>query len=103
MRIMVTFSFANPGANELVRSGKIAEVFGHLMEDLKPEAAYFFPEGGERGGLVVVNVQDSSEVAGIGERFWFGMGAQVEMRPVMNGEDLQRGLAGVPGIVQRYA
>jgi len=70
--------------------------------ELKPEAAYFFPEGGERAGLFVVDMKESSEVAEIAERLFFGLNARIEMVPVMSGEDLQKGLSGVQGIIQRY-
>ena len=44
MRIMVTFSFAPDTGNSIVATGKINQVFEKLMQDLKPEAAYFYPE-----------------------------------------------------------
>ncbi len=36
-------------------------------------------------------MKDSSQVAEIGERFFFGLNAKVEMVPVMAMEDLQKG------------
>jgi hypothetical protein len=69
----------------------------------KPEAAYFFPEGGERAGLFVVQMQDSSQVADIAERFFFGLNARIEMTPVMSADDLKKGLSGIQGTIQRYA
>jgi len=38
----------------------------------------------------------------IAERFFFGLNAKVEMMPVMALEDLEQGLSGIQGIVQRY-
>jgi len=64
----------NP-ATALFAAGKVEKVFRQILEDLKPEAAYFFPEGGERTGLFVVQMQDSSQVADIAERFFFGLNA----------------------------
>lgn len=72
------------------------------MTDLKPEAAYFFPDGGERAGLMVFDMQDASEVDGVAERFFHGLNAQVEMTPVMTGEDLQKALSGVEAAIQRF-
>jgi hypothetical protein len=80
----------------------VEKVFHQIMEDLKPEAAYFFLDGGERGGFIVVNMDDSSQIAQIAERFFFGLNARIEMVPVMAAEDLQKGLSAVPDIVQRY-
>jgi len=102
MRIMVKFSFPVDTGNTAIRTGKVEKVFHQIMEDLKPEAAYFFPDGGERGGFVVVNMDDSSQIVQIAERFFFGLNARVELVPVMAPEDLQKGLAAVPDIVQRY-
>jgi hypothetical protein len=102
MRIMVKFAFPVESGNSAIRSGKVEKVFHQIMEDLKPEAAYFFPDGGERGGFIVVNMDDSSQIAQIGERFFFGLNARIEMVPVMAAEDLQKGLSAVPDIVQRY-
>ena len=38
----------------------------------------------------------------IAERFFFGLNARIEMVPVMDAEDLQKGLSEVQGIIQRY-
>ena len=102
MRTMVKFKFAAESGNEVIRSGKIDKVIQGIMEHLKPEAAYFYPEGGQRGGLMVFDMTDSSQVAEVVERFCFGLNANIELTPVMNGEDLQKGLSGVQGIIQQY-
>jgi hypothetical protein len=103
MRIMLTFSFPTDGGNDIVGSGKIAQIFEKLMADITPEAAYFYSVDGQRGGHVVINMTDSSEVAGVAERFWIGLKAQVTMTPVMNAAELQKGLAGMGDIVKRFA
>jgi len=102
MRMMVRFRFSVEAGNEIIRSGKIDKVMQGIMEDLKPEAAYFYPEEGERAGLMVFDMQNSSQVAETLERFAFGLKAKVYMTPVMSGEDLQKGLSGIPAIVAKY-
>jgi len=102
MRVMIKFAMPVEASNEAIRSGKLQKVFQQLTEDLKPEAAYFFPTGGERGGFFVVDMRESSQIAEIGERFFFGLNAKVEFVPVMAAEDLQKGLSGVAGTIQRY-
>jgi hypothetical protein len=99
---MIKFAFPVQAGNDAMRTGKIEKVFQGILEELKPEAAYFFPEGGERAGLFVVDMKESSQIAEIAERFFFGLGARIEMVPVMAAEDLQKGLSGVQGIIQRY-
>jgi hypothetical protein len=102
MRMMVKFSIPAEEGNAVLRSGKIDKVFQQLVADLKPEAGYFFPTGGERGGFFVFNMQDSWQVADTVERFFFGLNAKVELTPVMNAEDLHKALTGIKGIIDRY-
>ena len=102
MRVMIKFALPVEDSNDAVRSGKLHKVFQQLAEDLKPEASYFFPTGGERGGFFVVDMQQSSQIAEIAERFFFGLNAKIEMVPVMSAEDLQKALSGVQGTIQRY-
>ena len=99
---MIKFALPTDAGNAAIRDGKVAKVFQSLTEELKPEAAYFFPEGGERAGFFVVDMRESSQIADIAERFFFGLNARIELLPVMNAEDLHKGLAGVPGIIERY-
>jgi hypothetical protein len=102
MRIMVKFAVPVGAGNNAIRSGKIEKVFQQMLDELKPEAAYFFPDGGERAGLLVVDMQDPSQIAQTAERFFFGLDAKIEMAPVMNAEDLRKGLSGIQSIIQRY-
>lgn len=102
MRWMVKFAIPVNAGNELVASGKIGQHFQSLMEDFKPEAAYFYPDNGQRAGFLVVNVNDSSDLARVTECFWFGLHADISVTPVMNAEDLTKALDGIEGIVKRY-
>jgi len=102
MRMMIKFAFPVEAGNEAVRNGKIEKVLMQIAEELEPEAAYFFPEGGERAGLFVVDMTASSQVVEIAERFFFGLSARIEMVPVMAMEDIQKGLFGIRDIIQRY-
>ena len=58
MRIIVNYSIPIEKGNELIRSGKIAGVLQSIIEEHKPEAAYFYPNNaGERAGSMVVDMQ----------------------------------------------
>jgi len=47
-------------------------------------------------------MQDSSQIADIAERFFFGLNAKVELVPVMSATDLEKALSGVEATIQRY-
>jgi hypothetical protein len=102
MRMMIRFSFPIDAGNSAIRAGKLGTVFQQLVEDLKPEAAYFHAVDGNRGGFFVVNMQESSQIADIAERLFFGLNAKIELVPVMAPEDLQKGLSSVQATIQRY-
>jgi len=70
MRVMIKFALPVESSNTAIRTGKLEKVMHQIAEDLKPEAAYFFPTptGGERGGFFVVEMQDSSQIADMAER-----------------------------------
>jgi hypothetical protein len=91
MRVMIKFRFPVDTGNDAIRNGRVKKVFKQIAQELKPEAAYFFPQGGERGGLLVVDMTASSQIVEIAERFFFGLNAKVEMVPVMALEDLEQG------------
>jgi hypothetical protein len=104
MRVMIKFALPVESGNTAIRTGKLSKVMHQIAEDLKPEAAYFFPTPteGERGGCFIVEMQDSSQIVDIAERFFFGLNAKVEFVPVMSATDLEKGLAGVQETIQRY-
>jgi hypothetical protein len=93
MRVMLKATMDTEKANEIILSGKMPELMKNILEHLKPEAAYFGPLGGRRTALLVFDMQDSSELPATGEPFFTQLNAEVEVLPIMNAEDLQKGLA----------
>lgn len=79
--------------NEALRTGKMAE-FNEMINKLtQPEAAYFSTEKGRRTGYMFFDMVDTSLIPVIAEPLFQQLNAFVEFIPVMNQDDLQRGLA----------
>ncbi|MBM7088556.1 hypothetical protein G3I31_13625 [Streptomyces sp. SID9913] len=93
MRVMLKATLDTEKANEVVRSGRMPELVKETLQRLQPEAAYFGPLGGRRTCLLVLDLADSSQIPAAGDPFFTEFGAEVEMTPVMNAEDLQKGLS----------
>jgi hypothetical protein len=93
MRILLRCSFDPEKADELIREGRLGETMAPILEDLQPEAAYFTDVEGTRGGYIVVNTEDASQIPALTEPLLLGLGATIHMQPVMTPEDLQ-GAAG---------
>lgn len=102
MRVMVKFRFPTESGTEAMKSGRIATLLPQLLEDLKPEAAYFYPDEGLRAGHFIVDMTESSQVLEVGERLWFALGGTVEMTPVMSPEDIQKAMPAGEGIAKKY-
>ncbi len=93
MRILLRFSIDPDKGDELIKEGRLGEAMAPILEDLQPEAAYFTDVEGSRGGYLVVNMEDASQIPAMTEPLLLGLGATIHMQPVMTPEDLQ-GAAG---------
>ncbi|MGW7262704.1 hypothetical protein [Streptomyces sp. NPDC054842] len=93
MRVMLKATMDTDKANEALTSGKMPQLIKETMEHLRPEAAYFGPEGGHRTCYLVFDMTDSSELPPVGEPFFTQLNAKVEVFPIMNADDLQKGLS----------
>lgn len=76
--------------NTFVKDGSAGQKIQKILEALKPEAAYFTEQHGHRGGTLVVNMKDSSEVPMFAEPWFLTFNAHVEFRVAMTPEDLGR-------------
>ncbi len=93
MRTMLKITMPTPKSNSAITDGTLAATLKATMERLQPEAAYFFAEDGLRGGLLVFDLNDVSDIPSIVEPLFMGMDANVALVPVMNADELEAGLA----------
>ena len=70
MRVMLKATLDTEKSNEAIRSGKLPEMMQETIERRPPEAADFGPRGGRRTCLLVLDVEDSSQIPPIGEPFF---------------------------------
>lgn len=91
MRMMIQLSIPVESGNESVRTGALGPAFQKLLESLKPEAAYFTTlTSGERGGFIVFDMKDTSQIPAVAEPFFLAYNAKVTFMPVMNAQDLAK-------------
>ena len=91
MRMLLKISMPVEQANEAAKSGALQRTIQSTLETLKPEAAYFYPEDGKRTALMIFDMKGSWQLPATVEPLFQTLGASVQVTPVMNGEDLQRG------------
>lgn len=89
MRFLLTVEFPHEPFNTLVRKGEADKVMNRILDDIKPEAAYFTEQDGIRCGIFVVNLQKPSEVPRFAEPFFLNFNADCKFRIVMLPEELR--------------
>jgi hypothetical protein len=103
MRTMLKVNMATEAANELARQGRLGTLIKSILDDLKPEAAYFADDNGERTGFIFFDLADSSLIPAIAEPWFLTLNAKVSFRPVMNSDDLAKAVPNIERAVKKYA
>jgi hypothetical protein len=92
MRVLVRVTFSNEAGNRAVKDPNFIKNIQAFIDNYKAESAYFTPSNGDRSANFIIDMPSSDMMPTITEPF-FEMGAKVEMQPVMNFEDLKKGLS----------
>jgi len=100
MRFIMHVSMPVEKFNEAQRDGSAAKKLGRILEDTKPEAAYFTAKDGKRGGYIIVNIANASDIPRLAEPWFLNFNATVEIMPAMIPEDLQK--AGLDEIAKKW-
>jgi len=95
MRMMVSWKADVEAGNKSIADSSMTALIESLIEKLKPEAAYFYANDGCRGGHLIFDMADSSQIPQIAEPLFQTYKARVEFNPVMNMDDLKKALAAV--------
>jgi hypothetical protein len=104
MRFMLTFRIPTDEGNAAAKDGRLAQTVQSIMEELRPEAAYFADiRRLTRRTYLVVNMDDASQIPAMAKPLFLGLGATVKLYPVMTTKaDLQRGIPALEQAVQKY-
>ena len=95
MRTLLRVTPDVDAANEAIKDGSMPKIIQNAMDKLKPEAAYFHANDGHRSFFMVFDMKDPSEIPVLAEPFFMKLKAKVDFCPVMNADDLKKGLEAV--------
>ena len=87
--------------NTLVKKGTAGKIIHGILDDLKPESIYFTEQGGTRGAVAIINVDDPSRIPSFSEPFFLNFNADCEFRVAMSPEDL--GNAGLDELGKKWS
>jgi hypothetical protein len=101
MRVMMNVSFPHREFNHAVKEGTVGKTMNRILEDAKPEAVYFTEQHGRRSAILVVDMDDPSQVPQLAEPWFLAFNADVEFRVAMTPDDLKR--AGLEQLGEKWS
>jgi hypothetical protein len=87
--------------NTLAKNGTAGKKIQQILDDAKPEAVYFTNYNGQRGAILIINLEDPSKVPSFPEPWFLTFGADVQFHIVMKPEDLGR--AGLDALGKKWS
>ena len=100
MRMLLSVTIPHEPFNTLVRQKKAGPILQRILEELKPEAAYFTERDGTRGGTFIIDVADPSRIPFYAEPFFLSFNADVRFHVVMSPQDLAK--AGLDALGEKW-
>ncbi|WP_305987268.1 hypothetical protein [Roseibium sp. MMSF_3544] len=94
MRLMMTFKIPTQAGNRAGEQHNIGTAIDKLIADTGASEAYFYMQDGMRAGTIFFEEADQANLPRYNEPLMESLGAQIDIVPVLNLEDLKRGLQG---------
>jgi len=92
MRMMLKIKMPTELGNRAIKDGSLGKILEDTVSKLKAESTYFVAEDGMRCAMIFFDMKDSAEIPVVAEPLFIGLGAELELVPVMNVDDLRNGL-----------
>ena len=102
MRFLLKVEIPVEAGNAAAMEGSLAKTIQSILNDLRPEAAYFLASNGKRTGFIFIDMQDTSQIPAIAEPWFLAFNASVEIIPVMNPQDLMKAGPAIEQAAKKY-
>jgi hypothetical protein len=102
MKYIMKVKMSKESGNDNLRDPEFAKKMQDALLEVKAEAAYFTTIEGNRGGYVIVNMDNASQMAAYAEPFFHWLNADIEFIPVMTPEDLAKAGPAIEKAVKKW-
>lgn len=102
MRCLLKVSIPVEAGNTAISDGSLPKTIDSILADLKPEAAYFAEDHGERTGFIFFDLKDTAQIPAVAEPWFLAFDAHIEFHPAMNLDDLKKATPGIDKAVKSY-
>jgi hypothetical protein len=102
MRVLLRATMEVEAGNRAIRQGNISSTIQSILDDQKPEAAYFLATNGKRTAYLFLELQDVSQIPGLAEPWFLAFNADVEITPAMTAQDLAKAAPGIEKAVKKF-
>ena len=102
MRFMLKVNIPVESGNAAAKAGTLGSTIQSILEEQKPEAAYFTDDRGQRTGFLFLQMQDASQIPAIAEPWFLAFNASLEFHPVMIPADLAKASNAIEKAVKKY-
>ena len=101
MRFLLKVSMPVEAGNDGARKDGFKQLQS-ILEQQKPEAAYFLADDGKRTGMFIISMDDASQIPAIAEPWFLAFNASIELKPVMLPADLAKAGPAIEQAVKSY-
>ena len=92
MRFLIHAKIPTEDGNKMVQDPNYLRKLETYINKVKAEATYFFEVDGNRVAAFIVDIQSADQIPILAEPLFSGMGAHVELHPLMSFDDLKKGI-----------
>ena len=90
MRMILTAQVPHEKFNAAVADGTAGSKLKQIIEEAKPEAVYFTEQDGMRCAIMIINVDNPSQIPSYSEPWFLAFEADCQFRICMTPQDLER-------------
>src|SRR5437867_6831399 len=87
MRMLLNVKIPHEPFNTAVRNGTAGQIMKKILDDAKPEAVYFIEWDGHRCAVLIINVENQSQIPSFAEPWFLNFQGECKFRIAMTPAD----------------